>query len=95
MIHKGRTDVPLPYLLFVKALRTELKPLVLGLHSFAKLLKNLRENTIQKGSPDNIQGLNSLLNIKVCSQESWSTFAEAARPISNISHWQKKECYIR
>lgn len=47
MIYRGTTDLPLLYLLFVEALRTKLKLLVLGLHRFAQLLKNLRGNTIK------------------------------------------------
>lgn len=46
MIYRGNTDLML-YLLFVEALRAKLELLVLGLHSFAQLLKNLRGNTIE------------------------------------------------
>lgn len=58
MIYRGTTDLPLLYLLFVETLRTKLKLLVLGLHSFAQLLKNLRGNTNQRVSPENAQGIN-------------------------------------
>lgn len=40
-------------------------------------------------------GSPSALNIKVRSQGARSTAADVARPLSNITHWQKKPCYVR